>query len=153
MMMNYNCLGNTEKTRERRYNVLTLFIKGEKPSMIARLSDVPIKTVYNDLQFLRTHPLHNLPLNMIRDLGNSFYELKITELEQKVKSLESNPAVWLGIQKLIKEYKDTSLKLYATTFDNIAFVEGVTRQPTAIWLDAIPDDDKEDDNDIIGLSL
>ena len=118
MTLNYTCLGSNDEIRKRRYNVLTFFIKGAIPDEIVRFTNenpniesITTKQVYNDLSYLRSHPLHDLPIDMVRDFGKSFYELKVTELERKLKKNESNPAVWLGIQKLIREYKGDSLKL------------------------------------------
>ena len=112
MTLNYTCLGSNDEIRKRRYNVLTFFIKGATPDEIVRFTNenpniesITTKQVYNDLSYLRSHPLHDLPIDMVRDFGKSFYELKVTELERKLKKNESNPAVWLGIQKLIREYK------------------------------------------------
>jgi len=120
--MNYTCLGRNEKFRERRHRVLTLFLRGAKPAEIAEIMTLQdrgkgitekttVKTVYNDILFLRSTKLHDLPVDLVRDLGNSFYESKITELERKLKANESNPSVWLGIQKLILDYKKESMKL------------------------------------------
>ena len=111
MTLNYTCLGSNENIRERRYKVLTFFLKGASPQETADYTGMTIKQVYNDITYLRTHPLHDLPIDMVRDFGKSFYEIKVTELERKLKNNESNPSVWLGIQKLIKDYKDASLKL------------------------------------------
>jgi len=126
MTLNYTCLGQNDKIRKRRYNVLTFFLKGATPQEIADFTNnnpdfepITIKQVYNDIGYLRTHPLHDLPIELVRDFGKSFYELKITELERKLKKNEANPSVWLGIQKLIKEYKDASLKLQGAAVDQL----------------------------------
>lgn len=119
MTINYTCLGRSEEIRDRRFKVLQFFLRGAKPAETSDIAGIDIKDVYNDLVYLRTHPLHDLPLDMVRDFGKSFYELKISELERKLTKHESNPTVWLGIQKLIKEYKDASLKLQGAATEKI----------------------------------
>lgn len=126
MTLNYECLGSNNKLRERRYTVLSYFIRGATPQEIAAITElnnkdktITIKQVYNDIAYLRTHELHDLPLNMLRDLNTSFYELKVTELERKLKKHESNPSVWLGIQKLIIDVKDKSLKLQGAAVEKV----------------------------------
>lgn len=126
MTLNYTCLGHNEKIRDRRYKVLTLFLKGASPKETANTTGMTIKQVYNDITFLRTNPLHDLPIEMVRDFGKSFYEIKVTELERKLKMNESNPSVWLGIQKLIKDYKDASLKLQGASNEVIEHIGEVT---------------------------
>lgn len=119
MTLNYTCLGHNETIRDRRYKVLTFFLKGATPQETANTTGMTIRQVYNDILFLRTNPLHDLPIEMVRDFGKSFYEIKVTELERKLKANESNPSVWLGIQKLIKEYKDASLKLQGAVVEKV----------------------------------
>ena len=118
MTLNYTCLGSNDKIRQRRYNVLSFYLRGGTPDEIftlinktEKLPPITLKQVYNDVQFLRSTSLHDLPVEMVRDFGKSFYEIKVSELERKLSKNESNPAVWLGIQKLIREYKGDSLKL------------------------------------------
>lgn len=126
MTINYKCLGHNDKMRVRRYYVLTYFLKGATPQEIAqfteenpKLKPITIKQVYNDIGYLRTHPLHDLPVDIVKDFGKSFYEMKVTELERKLKKHEENPSVWLGIQKLIKDYKDASLKLQGASVEKV----------------------------------
>lgn len=119
MTINYKCLGQNDKFRERRYKVLTFFLKGATPQETAEYAEIPIKQVYNDIAYLRSNPLHDLPIDMVKDFGKSFYEMKITELERKLKKYESNPSVWLGIQKEIRGYKNDSLKLQGVANDKI----------------------------------
>lgn len=126
MTLNYTCLGHNEKLRDRRYLVLTYFLKGATPNEIADFSEqnkkiktITIKQVYNDIAYLRKTPLHDLPVDIVKDFGKSFYELKVTELERKLRKHEENPSVWLGIQKLIKDYKDASLKLQGASIEQI----------------------------------
>jgi hypothetical protein len=119
MTINYTCLGKTEEMRERRYTVLTFFLKGARPFEIAEINGLPIKQVYNDLMYLRTHPLHDLPIDMVRDFGKSFFEIKISELERNLKKYGNNPSVWLGIQKEIRGYKNDLLKLQGALVDKV----------------------------------
>lgn len=124
MTLNYTCLGKSDKIRNRRFKVLMLFLKGGTPAEIyinmnEQGINISKKIIYNDLSYLRITPLHDLPIDMVRDFGKSFYEIKITELERKLRRNESNPSVWLGIQKLIKEYKDSSLKLQGAVIQKI----------------------------------
>ena len=126
MTLDYTCLGPYDEIRKRRYFVLSLLIKNATPAEIVEMSiksekqeDLTIKQVYNDLSYLRTHELHNLPLNMVRDINCSFFELKVTELERKANKYETNPSVWLGIQKLIGYYKEKSLQLQGALVEKV----------------------------------
>jgi len=127
--INYRCLGKSDKIRERRYNVLTFWLKGAKPGEIHKMvSRIPgyegytQKKCYDDVAYICNpeHILHDLPIEMIRDFGKSFFEVKITELERKLITYESeNPNVWLGIQKLILNYKMELLKLTGASIERI----------------------------------
>lgn len=125
--INYICLGKSEKTRNRRYHVLSFYLKGAKPAEIFNLvsrmegyEKYKQKDCYDDIAYLRSHPLNDLPLEMVRDFGKSFYEVKITELERKLINNESeNPTIWLGIQKLILSYKMELLKLAGASVERV----------------------------------
>lgn len=125
--INYRCLGKSDKTRNRRYHVLSFYLKGAKPSEIHNLvsrmtgyEKYKQKDCYDDVAYLRSHPLNDLPLEMVRDFGKSFYEIKITELERKLIFNETeNPTVWLGIQKLILSYKMELLKLTGASVERV----------------------------------
>ena len=68
--------------------------------------------------YLRGARLHDLHVDIVRDFGKSFMEMKITELERKLKKLEeTNPRLWIDTQKLIREYKNDLLKLAGATVD------------------------------------
>ena len=135
MTLNYTCLGSNDKIRQRRYNVLSFYLRGGTPDEIftlinktEKLPPITLKQVYNDVQFLRSTSLHDLPVDMVRDFGKSFYEIKVSELERKLSKNESNPAVWLGIQKLIREYKGDSLKLQGLMSEKVELnVPGISK--------------------------
>jgi len=124
--INYKCLGSSEVIRERRYQVLTFYLKGAKPKEITELvqrmpgcEQFKIKDCYDDIAYLRSHPLNDLPIEMVRDFGKSFFEIKITELERSLKKNEANPPTWVGIQKLILAYKSELLKLTGASVERI----------------------------------
>jgi len=117
--MDFTCLGSNEKIRQRRYTVLKLYLKGLTPQEISKKTGLKQKHVYNDVLFLKTHKLNDLPIEIYRDMGMSFYELKIKELESELEKHKQNPSVWLGVQKLIKEYKDTMLKLIGASNEKV----------------------------------
>lgn len=144
MAMNYECLGIDTEMQERRYAVLKHFLKGFTPREIAKATGLTIKKVYNDLLFLRTNQLHDVPIEMIRDFGKSFYELKIRELEDSLDGLKSMPNAWLGAQKLIKEMKVESLKIQGGYIDRVEHSGKVDSEVVHIYLpgngrDVLPD--------------
>lgn len=119
MPIDYRALGPNAKLQHRRYKVLRLYLKGATPPEIAHMTGETIKTVDNDLQYLRTKQLNELPLMIMKDMGNSFYELKIRELEAEIAKLpnktpediRSYSNTRLGYEKLIQKYKEQSLQL------------------------------------------
>lgn len=138
MVVNYECLGKTAATRERRYKVLVFYLKGATPIEIAKLMGLKPKRISNDIYFIKNNAINNLPLNIVRDLGQSFFEQKITELERKLKENETDMRVWLGIQKLILEYKDRSLKMYGALFDGPETPGTIMVEANAKWLEDLP---------------
>lgn len=136
--INYKGLGTTEKIRERRYQVLTYSLKGGKPSEVAALIGVKIKTVYDDIAYLHSHRLQDAPIEVYRDLGNSWYEMKITELERSSKEYKGSP-VWVNLQNTILKYKTDQLKLIG------AFVEHIEHSGSVVQIvDNIPQSKKID---------
>lgn len=139
--MDYKCLGSTDEIRARRYAVLIAFLKGGNPTEIAAGTGFKIRQVYSDIDFLRRNPLNNLPVDIVRDFGVSFYEMKITELERRAGTLKDpNSTLWLGIQKLIKEYKSELLKLVGATIERVELSGAVEHKMKADWIDDIPAD-------------
>ena len=111
MPIDYTCLGQNEKMQERRYNVLTLLVKGAKPREIVDILGFTYDQVKNDIAYLTTKPLHSMPVEIARDYNQSFYELKVRELEGRLKDFKTDSRSWLATQELIRKYKADSLKL------------------------------------------
>jgi len=106
-MIDYTCLGQNTEMRERRYDVLALFIKGATPQETHKIlskqkhPDLTLKQVYNDRLFFTTNPLHSLPAEMARDFNQSFYEMKVRELEGRLKDFKTDSKSWLATQELM----------------------------------------------------
>ena len=111
MVMDYRCLGAVEEVRERRLSILRLYLKGGTPREMSEKLGFRIEDIYNDLRYLRETPLHSLPIDIVRDFGESFYEMKIAELEESLKGFKARSPNWIGVQKLILQYKVEALKL------------------------------------------
>jgi len=138
--LDYKCLGKTEELRARRYQVLVAFLKGGNPAEIAKGTNFPIRQVYSDIDYLRRNPLNTLPVDIVRDFGVSFYEMKVTELERRAQLIKDpNSTLWLGIQKLIKEYKSEILKLVGASVERMELSGKVEHTVTATWLSDVPD--------------
>ena len=118
-MIDYTCLGQNTKIRERRYNVLSLLVKGTKPREIVDSLKLTDDQVKNDIAFLTTKPLHNMPVEIAKDFNLSFYELKVRELEDKLEKLKDTPKFWMATQELIRKYKADSLKLQGLMNDKL----------------------------------
>lgn len=111
MTIDYSLLGKSTKVRERRYNVLSLMVKGATPTDIQSVLKLPFKTIENDISYIRSNPLHLLSTKIAKDFSNSAYELKIRELERVLLSLESGSKEWLSLQEIIRKYHMDSNKL------------------------------------------
>ena len=118
-MIDHTCLGQNIKIRERRYNVLSLLVKGAKPREIVDILKLTDDQVKNDIAFLTTKPLHNMPVEIAKDYNLSFYELKVRELEGKLKEFKNTPKFWMATQELIRKYKADSLKLQGLMNDKL----------------------------------
>ena len=124
-MIDYTCLGQNTEMRERRYDVLALFIKGATPQETHKILSkqkhptLTLKQVYNDRLFFTTNPLHNLPAEMARDFNLSFYEVKIRELEVRLDVFKPDSKSWIATQELIRKYKADSLKLQGLMNDKL----------------------------------
>ena len=147
MPIDFKVLGKTEEMQQRRYKVLQYYLKGASAREIADLMDLTKKKVYNDLDYIRQTPLHNLPLSIVRDLGNSFYEMKIRELESdlsKARRQNTNPSYILGLEKLIQKYKMESLKLQGAYVDKIEHSGSVDHTGGVVVY--IPDNGRDDES-------
>jgi len=114
--------------RERRYKVLSEFVKGKTPKETAKVLDIPIKQVFNDRLFLTGGNLKNVPAEIMRELNNSYYEIKHAELEkQSEKYLDDDDRKsYIGIQKEIRGFKSDSLKLMGLMNDKVEHSGEVT---------------------------
>ena len=110
-MIDHRCLGKTQPVQERRYNVLSLLLKGAKPREIIDILKLSDNQVKNDIFHLTSTPLHNTTVDIARDYNQSFYELKVRELEGRLKDFKTDSRSWLATQELIRKYKADSLKL------------------------------------------
>jgi hypothetical protein len=113
---NYKKLGANDQMRLRRYKVLQLYLRGATPPEIAHTLGMEPKAVYNDIEFLRTCQLNDMALDIIRDMGANFYEVKVRELSARISSIPAedvrkNYSYILGLEKLIQKYKEESLKI------------------------------------------
>ena len=111
MTINYECLGRNDKIRKRRYEVLSFAILGATPNDIARIMNTTVRQTYNDLKFLYSNELHNIPLSIVKDLNKSAFEIKIRELESMSKQFKNNPRDYIGLQNIILKNREASLKL------------------------------------------
>lgn len=112
-MIDHTCLGKNKTMRERRYKVLKEFVKGKTPKETAETLDMPMKQVENDRLFITDGGLKNTPAEVVRELNNSYYEIKHAELEteaEKYKNDEDRRS-YIAIQKVIGDNKAASLKL------------------------------------------
>lgn len=112
---NFKLLGNNDTIRTRRFRVLQLYLKGAIPPEIAYTMGLETKQVYNDINFLRSIQLNDLPIEIIRDMGANFFEMKIRELQariaQEADKEKKDKAYILGLEKLILSHKIESLKV------------------------------------------
>lgn len=120
-MINFECLGRTEDVQKRRYNVLKLYLKFTPPYQIAEILHESKELIYNDVRVLTNKPLHDLPLLIVRDMAQSFQELKIMELQQKAEDIlnETNDInSYIRLQSLIQKYVESILRLTEAVVDD-----------------------------------
>ena len=107
--------------RERRYKVLKEFVKGKTPKETAEILDMPMKQVENDRFFITDGGLKNTPAEVVRELNNSYYEIKHAELEGEAEKYrkEEDRKSYIAIQKVIGDNKSNSLKLMGLMNDKL----------------------------------
>ena len=112
-MIDYTCLGQNKAMRERRYKVLKEFVKGKTPKETADILNMPMKQVENDRFFITDGGLKNTPAEVVRELNNSYYEIKHAELEGEAETYrqDEDRKSYIAIQKVIGDNKTASLKL------------------------------------------
>lgn len=120
-MIDYTCLGQNKTMRERRYKVLKEFVKGKTPKETAEILDMPMKQVENDRLFITDGGLKNTPSEVVRELNNSYYEIKHAELEGEAEKYrrEEDRKSYIAIQKVIGDNKSASLKLMGLMNDKL----------------------------------
>jgi len=107
--------------RERRYKVLKEFVKGKTPIETAEILDMPMKQVENDRLFITNGGLQNTPVEIVRELNNSYYEIKHAELEGEAEKYlnDKDRRSYIAIQKVIGDNKSASLKLMGLMNDKL----------------------------------
>jgi hypothetical protein len=120
-MIDYTCLGQNKTMRERRYKVLKEFVKGKTPIETAEILEMPMKQVENDRLFITDGGLKNTPVEIVRELNNSYYEIKHAELEGEAEKYreEEDRKSYIAIQKVIGDNKSNSLKLMGLMNDKL----------------------------------
>ena len=120
-MIDYTCLGQNKAMRERRYKVLKEFVKGKTPKETAEILDLPMKQVENDRLFITNGGLQNTPVEIVRELNNSYYEIKHAELEGEAEKYrqDEDRKSYIAIQKVIGDNKSNSLKLMGLMNDKL----------------------------------
>ena len=120
-MIDYTCLGQNKAMRERRYKVLKEFVKGKTPKETAEILDMPMKQVENDRLFITDGGLKNTPVEIVRELNNSYYEIKHAELESEAEKYrdDEDRKSYIAIQKVIGDNKSASLKLMGLMNDKL----------------------------------
>lgn len=131
MAIDYKCLGRNSTTQNRRYEILKWILKGYTPAEIQKITGNDIKEVYNDIQFLHKTPLHNVPVELMKDMGQSFFEVKIKELEENLDTLDAHSKLWLETQALIIKTKTELLKLQGGYVEKVEHT--ITEPIQIIW--------------------
>ncbi len=119
MPIDYSRLGQNEEMQKRRYDVLTYWVKGATPADTAEGLKIDIADVYNDFRFISKSDLHDISPEIARGFNQSFYEIKIRELEGSLKRLKADIKAWLTLQDLIRRYKLDSLRLQGLLTDKV----------------------------------
>ena len=120
-MIDYTCLGQNKTMRERRYKVLKEFVNGKTPIETAEVLDMPMKQVENDRLFITNGGLQNTPVEIVRELNNSYYEIKHAELEGEAEIYrdDGDRKSYIAVQKVIGDNKSASLKLMGLMNDKL----------------------------------
>lgn len=113
---NYIILGQNDDIRARRFRILQLYLRNATPPEIAHSLGLELKQVYRDITFLRSIRLNDLPIEIIRDMGSNFFEMKVRELQSRVAAIPEdevlkNSNYVLGLERLILQHKSESLKI------------------------------------------
>lgn len=119
MPINYECLGRNDKIRKRRYDVLTYHVQNAHADDIAKALNITRKMVYKDLDAIyKTNP-PNLPLDIVKHMQNSAFELKIRELEAKSSVTGISITDYGKLQDLVLKNRLASLKLMGLLNDKV----------------------------------
>lgn len=143
-MIDHRCLGKTQLIQERRYNVLSLLLKGAKPREIADILQLSDNQVKNDIFYLTNTPLHNTTIDIAKDFNTSWYEVKIRELEGRLKDFKEDSRSWLATQELIRKYKADLLKLMGLMNEKVEHSGEIQLNAVQIY---IPDNGRNDAED------
>jgi len=145
-MIDYTCLGQNKAMRERRYKVLKEFVKGKTPIETAEALDMPMKQVENDRLFITNGGLQNTPVEIVRELNNSYYEIKHAELEGEAEKYrkDEDRKSYIAIQKVIGDNKSNSLKLMGLMNDKVEHSGAIKLDAVQIY---IPDNGRNDAED------
>ena len=143
-MIDHRCLGKTQPVQERRYNVLSLLLKGAKPREITDILQLSDNQVKNDIFHLTNTPLNNMTVDIAKDFNTSWYEVKIRELEGRLKDFKEDSRSWLATQELIRKYKADSLKLQGLMNEKVEHSGAIKLDPVQIY---IPDNGRNDAKD------
>ena len=143
-MIDHRCLGKTQSVQERRYNVLSLLLKGAKPREITDILKLSDNQVKNDIFYLTNTPLHNTTIDIAKDFNTSWYEVKIRELEGRLKDFKEDSRSWLTTQELIRKYKADLLKLMGLMNEKVEHSGEIQLNAVQIY---IPDNGRNDAED------
>ncbi len=142
--MDYCKLGTQEKTKTRRFKIIGLLAKGATPPEIQKSINKQLeaeekKPLSLDMIYLDIRHINKLyaegddtTLAAIQAQGETFYQHMIRDLIRKAQDYESNPSVWLGIQKLLADLKEKDLKLKGAFVEKIEHT-GEIRHVAVQW--------------------
>ena len=119
MTIDYECLGRNDKIRKRRYDVLTYHVRNANADDIAKALNITRKMVYKDLDAIYKVNPPNIPLEIVRQMQNSAFELKIRELEAKSSVTGISITDYGKLQDLVLKNRLASLKLMGLLNDKV----------------------------------
>ena len=129
-MIDYNVLGDTVKTRERRFKVIQLQHKGLNQSEIARMMEVNPAQITRDLKHIRKLYAdgEETPIKILQAEGASFFNMKIREYEGVAGKAKKNGMynIWLGCQNKIIDLKIKELTMYGAFAERLIIDENIT---------------------------